>query len=206
MSVQFSYKFLFVWLAAFNRRERKWLAADAGDPAHAGRRPIFRAAAPRTEKRRHAMGYTASAKAHALEEKWFYVDAEGKILGRLASDIAYVLRGKHMTNYTPHANMRTHVIVLNADKVKLTGDKLVDKKYYRHSGWVGGLRETNAGDLLAKKPCEVLRIAIKGMLPKNRLSRVTMTRVRLYSGAEHDHQAQKPDPLPARTVGRVVVY
>jgi large subunit ribosomal protein L13 len=152
------------------------------------------------------MGYTASAKAHALDEKWYYVDAEGKILGRLASDIAYVLRGKHMTNYTPHVNMRTHVIVLNADKVKLTGNKLIDKKYYRHSGWVGGLSEVSARDLLARKPCDVLRIAIKGMLPKNRLSRVTMTRVRLYSGAEHDQQAQKPEPLPGRTMGRTVVY
>ena len=145
------------------------------------------------------MGYTPSAKPLELTEQWYCVDAEGQILGRLASDIAYVLRGKHMTNYTPHVNMKTHVIVLNANKVKLTGNKLRDKKYYRHSNWVGGLREASAGELLKKKPTDVLRLAVWGMLPKNRLSHVTMTRLRLYADAEHHHQAQKPLPLPQRT-------
>lgn len=145
-------------------------------------------------------GYTLSAKAHELPEQWFYVDAQDKILGRLASDIAYVLRGKHMTNYTPHANMRTHIIVLNAGKIKLTGSKWIDKKYYRHSNWVGGLKEANAQQINEKKPGELIRMAVWGMLPKNRLSRVTMTRMRLYAEGEHDHQAQKPLPLPERTV------
>ena len=145
------------------------------------------------------MGYTASAKSQDLEEQWFYVDAEGKILGRLASDIAYVLRGKHMPNYTPHVNMKTHVIVLNADKIRLTGNKWTDKKYYRHSNWVGGLREASAKEVLEKKPEELIQMAVWGMLPKNRLSRVTMTRLRVYAGPDHDHQAQKPQPLPVRT-------
>jgi large subunit ribosomal protein L13 len=155
---------------------------------------------PATPKKdRFVMGYTASAKPADLQEQWFYVDAEGQILGRLASDIAYVLRGKHMPNYTPHVNMKTHVIVLNAGKVRLTGKKWDDKKYYRHSGWVGGLRETNARQLLAKKPGELVRLAVWGMLPKNRLSHVTMTRLRIYASPGHNHQAQKPQPLPQRT-------
>jgi large subunit ribosomal protein L13 len=147
------------------------------------------------------MGYTASAKSQDLDEKWFYVDAEGKILGRLASDIAYVLRGKHLPNYTPHVNMKTHVIVLNADKIRLTGKKWTDKKYYRHSNWVGGLREATAREVLEKKPEELIHMAVWGMLPKNRLSRVTMTRLRVYADADIDrHKAQKPQPLPVRTV------
>lgn len=145
------------------------------------------------------MGYTASAKSHELQEQWYVVDAEGQVLGRLASEIAYVLRGKHMPNYTPHANMRTHVIVVNADKVVLTGDKWVEKKYYRHSNWVGGLREASARELREKKPTELLRIAVWGMLPKNRLGRATMSRLRLYASPEHPHAAQQPQPLPKRT-------
>jgi large subunit ribosomal protein L13 len=150
-------------------------------------------------------GYTASAKSQDLAEQWYYVDCDGKILGRLASDIAYVLRGKHMPNFTPHVNMKTHVIVLNADKIQLTGKKWTDKKYYRHSNWVGGLRETTAGEMREKKPEDLIRIAVKGMLPKNRLSRVTMTRLRVYNDGNHErHQGQKPQPLPMRTVTATV--
>ncbi|HOR28759.1 MAG TPA: 50S ribosomal protein L13, partial [Candidatus Sumerlaeota bacterium] len=141
------------------------------------------------------MGYTKSAKAEALPEKWYVVDARDQVLGRLASDVAHVLRGKHLTNYTPHANMRTHVIVLNADKIRLTGDKWETKLYHHHTGWVGHLRETNARKLNERKPGELVRKAVWGMLPKNRLGHATMTRLRIFSGDQHPHQAQKPEPL-----------
>ena len=145
------------------------------------------------------MGYTASAKAHELDEKWYVVDAKDMVLGRLASEIAYVLRGKHMPNYTPHVNMQTHVIVLNADKVRLTGKKWSDKVYAHHTGWPGGLKEFTATQLNTRKPGELVRLAVWGMLPKGRLGHATMKRLRLFSGSEHTHQAQQPVPLPART-------
>jgi len=146
------------------------------------------------------MGYTVSAKASDLPETWYVVDAKDKVLGQIASDIAHVLRGKHMPNFTPHVNMGTHVIVVNAEKVHLSGRKWDDKMYYRHSGWVGGIKETNATDLNTKKPGELVRLAVKGMLPKNRLGRATMTRLRIFAGPEHTHSAQKPTDMPARTV------
>ncbi|MCL5270569.1 MAG: 50S ribosomal protein L13 [bacterium] len=145
------------------------------------------------------MGYTISANAQTLEEKWFIVDAKDRILGRLASDVASVLRGKHMPNYTPHVNMQTHVIVINADKVKLTGDKWLTKKYSHHSGYRGGYKETTAGKLNAEKPGELVRKAVWGMLPKNHLGHATMKRLRLFAGESHTHAAQKPEPLPVRT-------
>ena len=145
------------------------------------------------------MGYTASAKSHELDEKWYVVDAKDKILGRLASDIAHVLRGKHLPNFTPHVNMRTHVIVVNADKARLTGDKLRQKRYYRHTGYPGGIRSLTAEQLLATRPGEMIRKAVWGMLPKNRLGRATMTRLRVFSDEDHRHQAQMPVPLPERT-------
>ena len=148
------------------------------------------------------MGYTLSAKARDLEETWYMVNAQDKSLGRLASDIAYVLRGKHMPNFTPHINMQTHVIVVNAEQVRLTGNKMKSKRYYRHSGWVGGLRSLTAEQLNARKPGELVRKAVWGMLPKNRLGRDTMRRLRLFAGPEHHHQAQKPQPMPERTATR----
>lgn len=144
------------------------------------------------------MGYTASAKASDLEERWYVVDAENQVLGDLASDIATVLRGKHLTSFTPHVNMQTHVIVVNAEKVHLSGNKWDDKKYYRHSGWVGGIKETNARQLNQKKPGELVRKAVWGMLPKNRLGRATMKRLRIVAGPEHHHQAQQPVEMPRR--------
>lgn len=143
------------------------------------------------------MGYTASAKVEELKETWYCVDASGKVLGKLASDIATVLRGKHMPNFTPHCNMKTHVVVLNVEKVHLSGNKLVDKKYYTHSQWRGGLREASAGKLLDEKPEELVRRAVWGMLPKGSLGKATMTRLRIYSGSDHPHAAQKPGPLPS---------
>ncbi|MCE5229051.1 50S ribosomal protein L13 [bacterium] len=145
------------------------------------------------------MGYTASANSQTLQEKWFVVDAENQILGRLASDIAYVLRGKHTPQYTPHVNMKTHVVVVNAEKVRLTSDKMKTKTYHRHTGWPGGHRSMTAEQLNARKPGELVRMAVQGMIPKNRLGRATMTRLRIFPGPDHTHQAQKPEQLPVRT-------
>lgn len=149
------------------------------------------------------MGYTQSAKASELEETWYVIDAKDQVLGKLASDIATVLRGKHLPSFTPHANMKTHVVVVNAEKVHLTGRKWTDKKYYNYSGYQGGLREANAHDLNQRKPGELVRRAVKGMLPKNRLGNATMTRLRIFAGEEHTHQAQKPVPMPTRSEYKV---
>jgi len=130
-----------------------------------------------------------------IQEQWYVVDAENEVLGRLASRIALVLRGKNSPRFTPHADMGTHVIVVNAEKVRLTGRKMDDKTYHRHTGWIGGLRSTTARKLLEKKPTEVLRKAVRGMLPHNRLGNATMKRLRLFAGPTHDHAAQKPIPL-----------
>lgn len=138
---------------------------------------------------------TYSPKPAEIEEQWFVVDAEGEVVGRLASRIALVLRGKNDPRFAPHVNMRNHVVVVNADKVRFTGNKLADKKYYRHSGWIGGIKETSAEQMMAKKPTEVLRHAVWGMLPKNRLGHATMKRLRLFAGPDHHHQAQQPKPL-----------
>ncbi|NQU42982.1 50S ribosomal protein L13 [bacterium] len=135
---------------------------------------------------------TYTPKANDLKEKWFVVDAEGQTLGRLAARIAYVLRGKNTPRFTPHANMHHHVVVVNADKVKLTGKKWDEKMYYRATGWVGNLRQSTARELHAKKPTEMLRLAVKGMLPHTRLGDATMKHLRLYAGPEHPHDAQKP--------------
>lgn len=146
------------------------------------------------------MGYTASAKSESLEEKWYVVDAKGMTLGRLASDLAYVLRGKHMTNYTPHANMRTHIIVVNADQIRLSGDKWQTKLYQWHTpNQPGGFHEFTAEKLNQRRPGDLVRIAVRGMLPKNRLGNATMKRLRLFTGSDHPHQAQRPEPLPVRT-------
>lgn len=144
------------------------------------------------------MGYTKSAKTEALDEQWYVVDAKDQVLGRLATDITHVLRGKHLPNFTPHVNMRTHVIVLNADKVALTGRKLVDKKYYWHTGYIGGIKEYSAEQLNARHPGDLVRRAVWGMMPKTRLGRASMKRLRIYASEDHPHQAQQPEPLPSR--------
>ena len=145
------------------------------------------------------MGYTASAQPKELKETWFIVDAENKVLGALAADIATVLRGKHRPDFTPHVNMQTHVVVVNAEAVHLTGRKWERKVYYQHSGWRGGLRSFTAKELNDRKPGELVRRAVKGMLPKNRLGRAAMKRLRIFAGPEHHHQAQQPIPMPRRT-------
>ncbi|PID77816.1 MAG: 50S ribosomal protein L13 [Deltaproteobacteria bacterium] len=136
---------------------------------------------------------TYSAKREDIETKWHLVDAEGKVLGRLASEVAKVIRGKHNPLFTPHADCGDSVVVINAEKVVLTGRKMAQKKYYRHSGYTGGLKEITAEKLFEKKPEEVIRLAVKGMLPKNKLGRKLNKKLRVYSGSEHPHHAQQPE-------------
>ncbi len=135
---------------------------------------------------------TFMQKKETVERKWYVIDAEGVTLGRLATKVATVLKGKHKATFTPHIDCGDFVIVVNADKVKLTGNKLMDKKYYNHSGYPGGLRERNAKTMVEKYPEEMIERAVKGMLPKGRLGRQMGKKLFVYAGAEHNHQAQKP--------------
>lgn len=130
-----------------------------------------------------------------IERKWYVVDATGHTLGRLSSEIAAILRGKNKPTFTPHIDTGDYVIVVNADKIKVTGKKLSQKIYYKHSDYPGGMRETTLADMLAKDSAEVIRIAVKGMLPKGPLGRDMITKLHVYSGAEHAHAAQKPEVL-----------
>ena len=138
---------------------------------------------------------TFSAKSHEVERGWFVVDATDKVLGRLASEIAMRLRGKHKPNFSPHMDVGDFIIVVNAEKVKLTGNKLDDKIYYRHSGYMGGLKERTAKEMLEKKPTELLKSAVKGMLTKNSLGRRQLKKLKIYTGDEHPHAAQQPEAL-----------
>ncbi len=138
---------------------------------------------------------TFMAKAETVQRNWYVVDAEGVVLGRLAAQVAAILRGKHKPTFTPHVDTGDHVIIINADKVVLTGNKLDQKFYRKHSGYVGGLKETPYRVLMQKKPEFAVKEAIRGMLPHNSLGRKQLTKLRVYRGAEHEHQAQKPEPL-----------
>ena len=131
-----------------------------------------------------------------IERKWFVVDADGQTLGRLATRIAVVLRGRHKAIYTPHVDVGDFVIVVNAAKVAVTGNKRKAKKYYNYSGYPGGLRAWSFEELLERDPTRIIEHAVKGMLPKNRLANRQITKLKVYGGAEHPHQAQQPDPLP----------
>ena len=131
--------------------------------------------------------------AQAVERKWYVVDAEGKTLGRMASEIARVLRGKHKPIFTPYLDTGDYVIVVNADKIKVTGKKLKQKIYYHHSGYVGGMKETTLKNMLANKPERVVELAVKGMLPKGPLGRQMYKKLFVYAGPEHKHAAQKPE-------------
>jgi large subunit ribosomal protein L13 len=135
---------------------------------------------------------TFMQKKETVERKWYVIDAEGVTLGRLATKVATVLKGKHKATFTPHIDCGDYVIVVNADKVRLTGNKLMDKKYYNHSGYPGGLRERNAKTMIEKYPVEMIERAVKGMLPKGRLGRQMGKKLFVYAGAEHQQQAQKP--------------
>ncbi len=138
---------------------------------------------------------TFFAKKEEVERRWVLVDAEGQILGRLASQIATALRGKNRPYYTPHVDTGDFVIVVNAEKVLLTGNKVEDKVYYRHSGYPGGIKSMTAGEMLAKKPDQVIKQAVKGMLPKNRLGKSMLTKLKVYAGPDHPHQAQQPEKI-----------
>jgi len=126
---------------------------------------------------------------------WHIIDAEGQVLGRLATQVAVLLRGKHKPTYTPHEDLGDHVIVINAGKVKLTGNKLRDKVYYHHSGYVGGIKSITAGKLMEKDATQVITKAVNGMLPKTRLGRAMAKKLRVYTGEAHPHQAQQPAPF-----------
>ena len=130
-----------------------------------------------------------------IERKWYVVDADGQTLGRLTSEIAKVLRGKNKPVYTPHIDKGDYVIVVNAEKIKVTGKKMDQKVYYRHSDYVGGMKETTLREMLAKKPEKVIELAVKGMLPKGPLGRSMIKKLHVYAGPEHNHAAQKPEVL-----------
>jgi len=139
---------------------------------------------------------TFSPRPQDIEREWFVVDAEGETLGRLASRIAQILRGKHKPIFAPHVDVGDHVIVVNAAKVAVSGNKLEDKKYHRHSGYPGGLTSVPFLRLLEEAPEKIIERAVRGMLPKNRLGRQMINKLKVYAGPEHPHQAQQPKPLP----------
>jgi large subunit ribosomal protein L13 len=138
---------------------------------------------------------TYNAKPGEVERRWYVVDADGKTLGRLATQVADTLRGKGKPQYTPHVDTGDFVVVVNAEKVRVTGNKLDQKRYYRHSGYPGGLRSRTLREQLDRGPTEVIRKAVRGMLPKNRLARQQLTKLKVYAGPEHPHQAQSPQSL-----------
>ena len=136
---------------------------------------------------------TYSVKASEIERKWYVIDADGKVLGRLATEVAKLLKGKHKPTYTTHMDVGDHVIVINTDKMILTGNKLEDKIYRRHTGYIGNMKEESAKEVMSKDSTKALMLAVKGMLPKNSLGRKMLTKLRVYSGPEHEQLAQKPE-------------
>jgi large subunit ribosomal protein L13 len=146
------------------------------------------------------MKKTYSAKKGELVRNWYVVDLDGAVLGRAAATIATVLRGKHKPRYTPHVDSGDFVIAVNADKVKLSGRKAIQKKYYRHSGYIGNLRSRTAAEMLEKAPDLVVRSAVKGMLPSNSLARGQIKKLKVYAGPKHPHEAQQPKPLDLKNV------
>ena len=136
---------------------------------------------------------TYSVKANEIERKWYVIDADGKVLGRLATEVAKWLKGKHKPTYSTHMDVGDHVIVINTDKMILTGNKLEDKIYRRHTGYIGNMKEESAKEVMAKDSTKALMLAVKGMLPKNSLGRQMLTKLRLYAGPEHEQVAQKPE-------------
>lgn len=149
----------------------------------------------KSSKEEEPLNNTFMANAQNVERKWYVVDADGMVLGRVASQVANILRGKHKPTYTPHVDTGDYVIVVNADKIRLTGKKLDQKIYYHHSGFPGGLKETKYRDLMSNKPDFALKHAIVGMLPKGPLGRQMATKLHIFKGAEHNHQAQQPELL-----------
>ncbi len=138
---------------------------------------------------------TVSLRKEDVERKWLVVDAEGKVLGRMASQVATILRGKHKPFFTPHVDCGDFVIVVNADKVRLTGKKLLDKSYYFHSNYPGGLKTVQAGKMLEKRPVRMVELAVRRMLPKTKLGRAMFKKLKVYASPDHPHEAQQPEPL-----------
>lgn len=138
---------------------------------------------------------TFMANPDKIERKWYVIDAEGLVLGRLASETAKILRGKNKPEYTPHIDTGDYVIIVNADKIKVTGKKMLQKKYYHHSDYVGGMKEATLQEMMAKKPEKVIELAVKGMLPKGPLGRSMIKKLHVYAGPEHQQAAQKPEAL-----------
>ncbi len=138
---------------------------------------------------------TISAKAETVERFWYLIDAEGQTLGRLATEVARRLRGKHKTEYTPHVDTGDYIVVVNAEKVKVTGRKATDKIYYRHSGFPGGLKQANFTQMIERSPEKVIELAVKGMLPRNTLGRNMYRKLKVYAGQQHPHEAQQPETL-----------
>jgi large subunit ribosomal protein L13 len=138
---------------------------------------------------------TFSAKPAEVKRDWYLVDAEGKTLGRLASEVARRLRGKHKPEYTPHVDTGDYIVIINAEKVRVTGNKEKDKMYYKHTGYIGNMKSISFDKLIQKKPEQVIELAVKGMLPKNPLGRAMYRKMKVYAGSEHQHEAQQPQPL-----------
>lgn len=136
---------------------------------------------------------TYSVKASEIERKWYVIDADGKVLGRLAAEVAKLLKGKHKPTYSTHMDVGDHVIVINTDKIVFTGNKLEDKMYRRHTGYIGNMKEESAKEVMAKDSTKAVMLAVKGMLPKNSLGRKMLTKLRVYAGSEHEQAAQKPE-------------
>jgi len=141
------------------------------------------------------MKTTISAKPATVKRDWFVIDAEGKTLGRMATEIARRLRGKHKAEYTPHVDTGDYIVVVNAEKVHVTGKKRTDKTYYRHTGYIGSLKSASFEEMIAKSPERVIQLAVKGMMPKGPLGREMQRKLKIYAGAEHQHAAQQPQPL-----------
>ena len=138
---------------------------------------------------------TFSAKSAEVSRQWFLIDASGKTLGRLSSEIARRLRGKHKPEYTPHIDTGDYIVVINAEKIRVTGNKMQDKMYYHHTGYIGNMKKTNLSDLLGNYPERVIETSVKGMLPKNPLGRAMFKKLKVFAGPEHKHQSQQPEPL-----------
>lgn len=138
---------------------------------------------------------TFSAKPESVKRDWYVVNADGKTLGRLASEIAKRLRGKHKPEYTPHVDTGDYIVVVNAEKIHVTGNKMQDKMYYRHTGYIGNLKSASLREMLEKRPEQVIELAVKGMLPKNPLGRAMYRKLKVYAGPEHKHEAQQPQAL-----------
>src|SRR5947209_6984339 len=176
-------------------RTRGQCARVLSFPDRWSRRELLESAAGGRFVRPFSRMKTYSAKPGEIEREWFVVDAEGQTLGRLATRIAETLRGKGKAQYTPHVDTGDFVVVVNAEKVMVTGNKLDQKRYYRHSGYPGGLRSRTLREQLERRPTEVIRKAVKGMLPKNRLARQQLNKLKVYAGPDHPHEAQAPQPL-----------